>query len=74
MRKKGQYLTVTKRTVFVPMDRREREVINTAGTVNGEGESQKPLIWLRFYFQSSLNRKRGQYAKYINEESENKQG
>ncbi len=42
MRKYYQILGVSKGNLFGSMDRREREVINTAGTVNGEGESQKP--------------------------------
>ena len=42
MRKKWLKLAVMKTPVCLTVDRREREVINTAGTVNGEGESQKP--------------------------------
>ena len=42
MRGKWLKLDVLKTGVFLTVDSREREVKNTAGTVNGEGESQKP--------------------------------
>jgi hypothetical protein len=41
MRKKWLKLAVMKTPVCLTVDRREREVKNTAGTVNGEGESQE---------------------------------
>jgi len=41
MCKYSQIFSVSIRSLFGSVDRREREVINNAGTVNGEGENQK---------------------------------
>ena len=73
MRRKRLKLDVVKRTVFLTVDSRERGVKNTAGTVNGEGESQKPSNMPSDLLSILWKKKAGQYGKYTNKESENKQ-